>query len=142
MESISKGSQPIGWMTWNKLSESSLPGYEKCGIITMYFKFDGGIQGPEHPNPGQPYGALFTTVYLPDNADGYEACSLLKEAFEKGFLFTIGKCLTTGEENKIVCNDIELKTSQAGGPANYGYPDPSYLDRLKNQLAAKGVTQP
>lgn len=139
-ESISEGSQPIGWMTWNTLPETSLPGYENCGIITIYFKFDGGIQGPEHPNPGQPYSALFTTVYLPGNADGYEACSLLKKAFEMGLLFTIGKCLTTGEENQIVWNGIELKTTQTGGPASYGYPDPSYLDRLKNQLTEKGIT--
>jgi hypothetical protein len=33
-----------------------------------------------------------------------------------------------------------VQTSTRGGPTNYGYPDPTYLSRVKSELAAKGFT--
>ena len=78
------------------------------------------IVGAEHPNPGKPYSDLVFIAFLPCNAEGQELCFLLKMAFEAGLLFTIGTSPATGEENVIVCNGIELKTSPSGGPAKYG----------------------
>ena len=40
-----QGNQPSGHMTWNTVTQSSLPGYEDCGIIIMDFKFHKGVQG-------------------------------------------------------------------------------------------------
>ena len=77
------------------------------------------IAGPDHPNPGQPYNALRTTAYLPLNSDGEEVCSLLRKSFDARLLFAIGKSSPTKEENKIICNGVELKTSQSGGSARY-----------------------
>ena len=74
------------------------------------------IAGPEHPNPGRPYSPLYTSAFLPHNSEGKEVCILLQRAFESGLLFTIGKSSTTGRENKIIWNGIELKTIQSGGP--------------------------
>ena len=44
-EGLSQGNQPNGHMTWNTATQSSLPGYEDCGIIIMDFKFHKGVQG-------------------------------------------------------------------------------------------------
>ena len=60
-----------------------------------------------------------TTAFLPLNSDGKEVCCLLRKAFDAGVLFAIGKSPTTGEENNIIWNGVELKTSKSGGPARY-----------------------
>ena len=44
-EDLPQGNQPIGIMSWIEVTDSSLPGYEHCGIIVMHFQFDEGIQG-------------------------------------------------------------------------------------------------
>lgn len=75
------------------------------------------IVGPEHPFPGEPYCGLFFTSYLPSSPAGQELCNLLRRAFDERLIFTIGRCPATGEENKIVWNGIEMKTSRGGGPA-------------------------
>ncbi|KAL9974230.1 hypothetical protein ACROYT_G011245 [Oculina patagonica] len=141
-ENLFRGNQPVGYMSWRAESHSSLPGYEEFGTLAITFNFDKGIQGSEHPNPGQPYCGFFCTSYLPNSPAGQELCNLLRTAFDSRLIFTIGKCPATGEENKIVWNGIELKINRSGGPANCGYPDPSYLDRAKSQLAEKGITKP
>ncbi|XP_068724846.1 uncharacterized protein [Montipora capricornis] len=134
-ESLSQGGQPTGQMTWNADTRISLPGYNDCGVIMVQFCFDKGIQGPGHPNPGQPYNASTTTCYFPFNREGQEVCGLLKKAFETNLLFTI-------EKGEIVCNGIELITDRFKGPANYENPDLAYLDRLRGQLAKLGITVP
>jgi deltex-like protein len=54
-------------------------------------------------------------------------------------IFTIGTSVTSGVQNVVVWNDIHHKTSMHGGPQNYGYPDPTYLQRVTEDLAAKGI---
>jgi len=132
--------QPVGYMSYRTETNNSLPGYEEWGTIAMTYNFDGGIQGSDHPNPGEPFRGLVCTSYLPDNPAGQEVCKLLRSAFDAQLMFTIEKSPATGEEYNIICNDIELKTSRSGGPTNCGYPDTSYLDRVKSQLAEKGIT--
>ena len=44
-ENPSQENQPNGLMTWITVPHSSIPGYEDCRIIIVYFKFHGGIQG-------------------------------------------------------------------------------------------------
>lgn len=46
--------------------------------------------------------------------------------------------LFTPNVNKI-WNGVHHKTVPHGGPENHGYPDPTYLDRVKEELAALGV---
>ena len=45
------GNQPQGTMN-TYVSQMHLPGYPKCGTITINYHFPDGTQGPEHPNPG------------------------------------------------------------------------------------------
>ncbi|XP_077992592.1 uncharacterized protein LOC144446650 isoform X2 [Glandiceps talaboti] len=98
-----------------------------------------GALNKEHSNPGQKYTGTTRIAYLPNNAEGQEVLRLLKIAFNRRLTFTIGTSSTTGLSDMITWNDIHHKTSEFGGPTKFGYPDPDYLRRVKEELAAKGV---
>ncbi|XP_070574134.1 probable E3 ubiquitin-protein ligase DTX3 [Ptychodera flava] len=127
---------PDGKMDFKKESEYDLPGYENAGSIVVDYYFPDGVQEKGHPNPGKPYNGMRLRAYLPANGHGLEVLTLLQKAFDHRLLFKIG---TTENENSVVSNDVHHKTNPAGGPANHGYPDSTYLDRVKEELAAKGV---
>ncbi|XP_052596407.1 E3 ubiquitin-protein ligase DTX3L isoform X1 [Peromyscus californicus insignis] len=136
---IQKGNQPEGGtMTYSTLRQS-LPGYDNCGTIVIQYNMKSGIQTKEHPNPGNPYPGTYRTAYLPDNEEGRKVLDLLREAFQKRLIFTIGYSRATGASDVITWNDIHHKTSTFGGPENFGYPDPNYLERVKEELKAKGI---
>ncbi|CAN0380565.1 unnamed protein product [Phaeothamnion confervicola] len=59
---------------------------------------------------------------------------------ERRLTFTVGTSITTGRSNCVVWNGVHHKTSIGGGSASFGYPDPTYLDRVKEELAAKGIS--
>ncbi|NXF01615.1 DTX3L ligase, partial [Smithornis capensis] len=135
---VVKGDQPEGTISTKKW-HSSLPGYSSCGTIVIEYNMKGGIQTNNHPNPGQPYGSTKRTAYLPDNEEGREVLQLLRRAFNQKLIFTVGQSRTTGAQDVITWNDIHHKTSMNGGPANFGYPDPDYLKRVRSELKAKGI---
>ncbi|XP_050196504.1 E3 ubiquitin-protein ligase DTX3L isoform X2 [Myiozetetes cayanensis] len=132
------GNQPEGTMT-TRQRRFPLPGYENCGTIEINYNMKGGIQTINHPNPGKPYHSVQRTAYLPDNVEGREILMLLKRAFDHKLIFTVGQSRTTGAQNVITWNDIHHKTSITGGPTNFGYPDPEYLQRVRSELKAKGI---
>ena len=68
------------------------------------------ILQPQHPNPDQPYRGIVRTCYLPDNKEGRLILEMLKVAFERKLVFTIGSSRTTGHEGVITWNDIHHKT--------------------------------
>ncbi|XP_070574032.1 uncharacterized protein [Ptychodera flava] len=135
-----RGNQPPGSMEHYLEKDRHLPGFDQVGTIVILYDFKDGFQGVNHPNPGELYLGTQRTAYLPANAEGREVLGLLKKAFDLGVLFTIGTSVTTGTDNCVVWNDVHHKTSRSGGPARYGYPDPTYLDRVKAELAAKAIT--
>ncbi|XP_078684007.1 uncharacterized protein LOC144917639 [Branchiostoma floridae x Branchiostoma belcheri] len=135
-----RGDQPEGRMECVVERHSSLPGYPGCGTIIIHYSIPSGIQGRDHPNPGQPYHGTSRKAYLPDNYEGQEVLTLLKEAWRNKLVFTIGTSVTTGTDDAVTWNDIHHKTNRSGGPTRYGYPDPTYLARVKEELAAKGIT--
>uniref|UniRef100_A0A8D2CNR7 E3 ubiquitin-protein ligase n=1 Tax=Sciurus vulgaris TaxID=55149 RepID=A0A8D2CNR7_SCIVU len=100
---------------------------------------DSYVQKEEHPNPGKSYHGIHRTAYLPNNKEGKEVLELLHKAFEQKLIFTVGYSRTSGKSDVITWNDIHHKTSQSGGPENYGYPDNHYLARVKEELKAKGI---
>ena len=146
-------------MTTQRFSQRKLPGYEKYGTIEIHYHIPGGSQGKEHPNPGQSFHATSRTAYVPDSPEGRKVVQLLKKAFEARLIFTVGTSHTTGATNAVVWNDIHHKTSTTGGPTklvviltkfqllllyiycSYGYPDPTYLSRVLEELAAKGIRE-
>ncbi|KAM5336103.1 E3 ubiquitin-protein ligase DTX3L [Glossophaga mutica] len=135
---VQKGNQPEGSMTFS-IQKFALPGYESCGSIVINYSMKGGIQTKAHPNPGRPYPATHRTAYLPDNKEGREVLKLLQKAFTQKLIFTVGDSRVTGLSDVITWNDIHHKTSVHGGPASYGYPDPNYLKRVKQELKNKGI---
>lgn len=135
---IRTGTQPKGTMDV-ATGSSRLPGYEKFGTITINYKFKDGIQEAHHPSPGAYYSGTSRTAYLPDSPEGKKVLKLLQTAFERRLVFTIGTSVTTGADNSVIWNGVHHKTSTGGGATNFGYPDETYLERVTDELSAKGV---
>ncbi|XP_063144809.1 E3 ubiquitin-protein ligase DTX3L [Candoia aspera] len=133
-----KGNQPPGRMEVIKI-RSSLPGFPDSGTISITYSIPEGIQTAHHPHPGKRYPGTCRTAYLPDNKEGREILKLLRRAFEQALIFTVGQSRTTGMTDVITWNDIHHKTSIFGGQRNFGYPDPHYLKRVREELKAKGI---
>ncbi|KAI0212218.1 putative E3 ubiquitin-protein ligase DTX3 [Lamellibrachia satsuma] len=121
------------------MKHGSLPGYYSCGTIVIHYHIPGGIQTVEHPHPGQPYKGAQRKGFLPDNRKGRKVLNLLQRAFGQRLTFTVGRSITTGQDNCVTWNDIHHKTRADGGPTKFGYPDDNYLDRVTQDLAAKGI---
>lgn len=137
---VQLGSMPPGTMTVT-VNPSRLPGHPDCGTITIHYSIPSGIQGPDHPSPGAHYSGASRAAYLPDSAEGRDALRLLRVCFDRRLTFTVGTSLTTGVSNTVVWNGVHHKTSVYGGSAGFGFPDETYLSRLFDELAAKGITR-
>ncbi|XP_033756274.1 uncharacterized protein LOC117339018 [Pecten maximus] len=137
-----EGDQPKdGTMHVKTNKYSSLPGYESVGTIEIRYVFQNGTQKENHPRPGKPYQGTERRGFLPDNKEGQKVLGLLQKAFASRLTFTIGSSRTTGKEDVVTWNDIHHKTKREGGTAKFGYPDPTYLTRVQEELAAKGVKE-
>ncbi|ELK09277.1 Protein deltex-2 [Pteropus alecto] len=121
----------------------SLPGHKDCGTILMVYNIPHSFQGPEHPNPGKPFTArrFPRQCYLPGNAQGRKVLELLKGAWKRRLIFTVGKSSTTGETDTVVWNEIHHKTEMDCNVTGHGYPDANYLQNVLAELAAQGVTE-
>jgi len=136
-----RGNQPEnGTMTYTTLN-TRLPGFGRnsSGTIKITYHFPSGIQDENHPNPGAPYYGTTREAYLPDNPEGRHVLKLLERAFNLRQIFTVGQSRTTGRDNVVTWNDIHHKTSTHGGMENFGYPDKTYLNRVQQELSAKGI---
>ena len=127
------GDQPDGKMTYNLDNYSKCAGFETFDTIIINYNMRGIEKN------GVQYPPTHRSAYLPNSPEGREVLSLLKTAFERRLIFTLGTSVTTGRTNQIVWNGIHHKTSLSGGSAYFGYPDNTYFNRVKNELAAKGV---
>ncbi|KAF4093759.1 hypothetical protein AMELA_G00005590 [Ameiurus melas] len=136
---ILKGNQPEGTMEVQHYKHTDLPGFPRCGTIIISYHIPNGIQKSEHPNPGKPYYGTQRTAYLPDNAEGNHVLKLLRRAFDQKLIFTVGTVTKNEGEDVVTWSDIHHKTSTSGGPECYGYPDPNYLKRVKEELKTKGI---
>ena len=108
-------------------------GYPNDETIVINYSFKDGYLN------GQKYYGTYRTAYLPKNKEGIEILGMLKVAFDRKLTFVVGTSVTTGQKNVVVWNGIHHKTSTYGGTSNYGYPDPTYFNRVKEELAAKGI---
>ncbi|KAG5836220.1 hypothetical protein ANANG_G00252280 [Anguilla anguilla] len=133
-----EGSQPEGEMKYWKM-KTVLPGFPHCGTIEIEYHIPDGIQTKKHPTPGKRFRGAQRQAYLPDNFEGNEVLRLLERAFNQKLIFTVGTSTTTGATDTVTWNDIHHKTNTHGGPQSFGYPDPGYLKRVKEELKAKGI---
>ncbi|XP_027888385.1 putative E3 ubiquitin-protein ligase DTX2 isoform X1 [Xiphophorus couchianus] len=136
------GTQPKGKMEIYSVAQS-LPGHPDCGTIQIIYSIPPGLQGPEHPNPGQPFTCrgFPRFCFLPDNDKGRKVLELLKVAWMRRLIFTVGTSSTTGEHDTVVWNGIHHKTEMMSNLSGHGYPDPNYLDNVLSELASQGVTE-
>lgn len=133
------GNQPPGTMKVYRFS-SSLSGYPHCGRIVIDYDIPGGYQGKEHKTPGRSYEGIRRSGYLPDNGKGQLVAKMLRIAFDRKMVFTIGDSRTTGKQGVVTWNDIHHKTNP-NPHGQFGYPDETYLDRVIDELSAKGITE-
>jgi deltex-like protein len=112
-------------MTVTKLAATAAAGYEGSGSLSIQYY----IPGPT---------GLNRTAYLPDTPEGQEVLGLLRTAFDRRLCFTVGTSMTTGAKNVLVWN-IHHKSALAGGVQSHGYPDPTYLTRVKEELLQYGI---
>merc|ERR1719369_469131 len=138
---VRTGTRPSTGTMSHRLLSTPLPGHSGCGTIEMSFMFRAGIQGQEHPHPGQYYNPVGfpRTAFLPDNQEGIKALHGLYLAWEQRLLFTVGRSITTGMDNCVTWNDIHLKTKLTGG--EHSFPDEHYLTNLAQDLAGFGITE-
>ena len=128
---ILTGNMPDGTFNAHVSSSPKCSGFNNCNTIIIKYYFPNG--------PG--YTGTSRTSYLPNNKEGREVLALLKVAFDRRLTFTVGTSVTTGRTNTVVWNGIHHKTNVSGGPTFFGYPDDTYFNRVKEELASKGVTQ-
>uniref|UniRef100_A0A8C6E6C7 E3 ubiquitin-protein ligase n=1 Tax=Moschus moschiferus TaxID=68415 RepID=A0A8C6E6C7_MOSMO len=115
------------------------PSEKPPDVKGLHDAVDSRLQMKKHPNPGKRFSGIQRTAYLPDNKEGNEVLDLLCRAFDQKLIFTVGESRTSGVSDVITWNDIHHKTSRTGGPERYGYPDPNYLKRVKQELKDKGI---
>ena len=125
------GDQPRGSMMAYISEYCHCSGYENDNVIIIEYHFPSGKN----------YSGTSRTAYLPNNKEGKEILGLLKVSFDRKLTFTIGTSVTTGRTNTTIWNGIHHKTSLTGGSTYFGYPDKTYFNRVKEELAAKGVIQ-
>lgn len=135
------GNQPDGQMNVDTYEPNAIPleGFESYGTIIIRYDFPSGIQGANHPNPGTPYTGTYREAYLPDTPEGREVLGLLRRSFDMRHTFTVGTSVTTNRSNTVIWNGIHHKTNPSGGPAYFGYPDPTYFNRVKDELRARNI---
>jgi len=64
--------------------------------------------------------------------------NLLRIAWDRRLIFTIGNSLVSGRQNVLVWN-IHHKSSVSGGVQEYGFPDPTYFQRVLDELKQYGI---
>ena len=92
-------------------------------------------------HPGQPYHTpgFPRTAFLPATREGRQVLDLLSTAFSRRLLFTVGRSLSLGQEDCVTWAEVHHKTQQQGQV--YGFPDPGYLARVRQELGEKGVVE-
>ena len=116
-----------------------LSGYPECTTLVLWYHIESGRQNSDMPLPGDVYHGLDLTTFLPNNGEGREVVRLLTIAWNRGLLFRIGLNPRTSRMDQIVPNGFEFKLRKEGGLLLHGFPDPSYMNRLKSDLKDVGV---
>ncbi|CAI2371335.1 unnamed protein product [Moneuplotes crassus] len=130
------GEMPPGVMSWQYYDAgyNSCAGYECSGTWHISYSFPSGRK-----KDGVRYSGTSRQAFLPDTCEGREVMLLLIKSFNRKLTFIVGDSVTTGRKNVVVWNSVHHKTSLSGGSSSFGYPDSTYFNRVKLELADKGV---
>jgi deltex-like protein len=64
---------------------------------------------------------------------------LLRTAFDRRLIFTIGKSTTTGRDNSLIWNGIHHKTEKEPNKGLHSFPDNKYFASVFAELKKMGV---
>ncbi len=90
------------------------------------------------PSQSKPQTVYFKTLII---SNRLQVLELLKVAWTRRLIFTVGTSSTTGEPDTVIWNEIHHKTEMMSNVSGHGYPDPNYLDNVLSELASQGVTE-
>ena len=99
------------------------------------YSFRSGI----HPVTLKHYRGDGRVAFIPNTEEGREILALLVKSFRRRLTFTVGFSVVRGQDNCIVWNGVHHKTRTSGGSTCYGYPDETYFNRVRQELALKGI---
>ena len=86
---------------------------------------------------GTSFSGTCRTAYLPDTPEGRIVFKMFVEAFKRRLTFLVGTSLTTAQTDCVVWAGLHHKTTMHGKP--FGYPDPTYLSRVTEELKARNI---
>ena len=135
----SYGNQPAGTMEWEVI-DAFCPGESVFETIRIQYEIPQGrmtVSGQQIN-----YDSDFRDAYLPNHKKGRKALFMLKTAFERGLVLTVGYSLSRGISNVVTWNNIPHKTSLRGRAEDHAYPDAGYVDRLIQVLKELDVPEP
>lgn len=133
------GNQPAGVMTWKVITFPCRGENAKETIEILYEIPAGSINSPEGIIA---YPSDKRVAYLPNHKKGRKAFHMLKTAFERGLVLTVGYSQSRGVNNIVTWSDIPHKTLLTGAAEDHAYPDPGYLDRLISILKENLIEEP
>lgn len=140
---IYQGNQPLEEGDYMAIQTRpfSLAGFT-CPTIVIRYNIHSGIQGEDHPNPGEEYFGAIRTAYLPFNSEGIETLRLLRIAWDNRCIFKVGTSLTTGQDNVVCWGIIPHKTVPNTDPntsMEFAFPDLNYFERVKYACNNLGI---
>jgi len=97
--------------------------------ITLVFKFSCGVS-----EDGKVFSGRQQVAYLPKTSEAREVVPFIEQAFDLRHCFRLGVSDTTGRYG-ICWGSLHFKTSKTGGAQYHGFPDATYVERLKDELA-------
>ncbi|KAL4455383.1 hypothetical protein ABPG74_012535 [Tetrahymena malaccensis] len=127
------GDQPPGTMSIYLDKYSFCDGYPNKSTIVIEMNMNSTTKNGNYVPPTSRVG------YLPNTEEARKILEMFKIAFKRRLLYTIGKSVTTGKDNRIIWNGVHFKTNIYGGSSNFGYPDPTYFQRVTQELSLKGI---
>jgi len=108
------GNQPPGTMHVAEHAGATVPGFApNSGVLEITYTLPNGIQTAEHPSPGSPFWGTTRRAYLPATTEGRQVLELLKIAWRRRLIFTVGTSVTTGASNCVVWAGTYLHSSVA-----------------------------
>ena len=135
---VKTGDQPVTGTMNTRVEGYSVPGHEGHQTIVIRYHFSDGMSetGTMYKAAGFP-----RVCYIPDSPEGRIVLQLLRLAWKRRLIFTIGTSVTTGRQNCIVWNNIHHKTEPHSNTSGHGFPDPNFLKNIKMELGVQGVTE-
>eukprot|EP00899_Mesostigma_viride_P005332 jgi/Mesvir1/147/Mv13512-RA.1 len=136
---VTVGKQPLSArMTHQVVPDITLAGHAQGGMIKITYFIPGGMQDPDGDDPGKLFAGTRRDAFLPNSTEGKEVLRQLQQAFQQRLIFSVGTSLTSGRDNVVIWNGIHHKTDLTPH-AEHGYPDGTYLTRVKAEMQQAGV---